>query len=132
MSENNNNTNGKDLVIGVLIGGIIGAGAALLLAPKSGRELRGELSEGYQTASKKTQDLAKNVSERSEVLAGKVKEVAEYVKEDVQKWKANALEVANEVKESLGSKAEGVKDEVASAVDKTIIEVEEKLEKVKK
>ncbi|MFC3040147.1 YtxH domain-containing protein [Virgibacillus xinjiangensis] len=50
MGENNNQSNStintKDFVIGTLIGGIIGAGAALVLAPKSGRELRGDINQG--------------------------------------------------------------------------------------
>ncbi|MFC2948678.1 YtxH domain-containing protein [Virgibacillus sediminis] len=50
MGESNNNSNStintKDFVIGTLIGGIIGAGAALVLAPKSGRELRGDINQG--------------------------------------------------------------------------------------
>lgn len=81
-----NNMNGKDFLIGALIGGIIGAGAALLLAPKSGRELRVNISDGYQTAAKKTQEIAKTVTEQTGSLVDKVKVVAGNVKEDVAKW----------------------------------------------
>ncbi|EUJ29484.1 hypothetical protein PCORN_09942 [Listeria cornellensis FSL F6-0969] len=37
--------NVKDFLIGGLIGGIVGSVTALLLAPKSGKELRGDLNE---------------------------------------------------------------------------------------
>src|SRR5690625_2973817 len=40
------NINSKDFIIGTLIGGIVGAGVALFLAPKSGKELRGDLNQG--------------------------------------------------------------------------------------
>lgn len=119
MSEqNNNNMSGKDFVIGAFVGGIIGACAALLLAPKSGRELRDDLSVGYQTASKKTQEIAKNVGEQTEVIVGKVKEVAEHVKEDVHTWTKGAASTTKEVIEEAEQAVQYVKDEVAVGLDK--------------
>lgn len=44
MSENNINT--KDFVIGTLVGSIVGASIALIFAPKSGKELRGNINTG--------------------------------------------------------------------------------------
>lgn len=79
-----NNMNGKDFLIGVLVGGIIGASIAMLVAPKSGRELRQDLSEGYETLSKRTQELARQVSEYSDVVVDRVKEVAQQLKDEVQ------------------------------------------------
>lgn len=38
--------NGKNFVIGAVIGGVVGATVALLFTPKSGRELRSDLNEG--------------------------------------------------------------------------------------
>ena len=35
----------SNFVLGALVGGIVGAATALFLAPKSGKELRGDLSE---------------------------------------------------------------------------------------
>ena len=35
----------RDFVVGMLIGGMVGAAAALLLAPMAGPELRGEIKE---------------------------------------------------------------------------------------
>lgn len=84
-----NNLNGKDFVIGVLIGGIIGAAAALLLAPKSGRELRNELTDSYQTVAKKTQELVKQVGQQMDEIVAKVKVVTSNVKEDVSALKVN-------------------------------------------
>jgi gas vesicle protein len=125
MSNGNNNMSGKDFVIGALLGGIIGAGTALLLAPKSGRELRENINDGYQLASKKTSELAKNVGDQTDVLVGKVKEVAEYVKEDVQKWKRNGENAVGEVKEEVEEAI--VKDEVAATIEEVTEAVDNKV-----
>ena len=42
-NRNEGNINAKDFLIGTLVGGIVGSLTALLLAPKSGKELRGDL-----------------------------------------------------------------------------------------
>lgn len=74
----------KDFLLGALVGGIIGAATALLLAPKSGTELRGTISEQAttlkdksadlsQTAKDKTSELSKKVSDQSNQLLSKVK-----------------------------------------------------------
>ncbi|MEK3954307.1 MULTISPECIES: YtxH domain-containing protein [Psychrobacillus] len=78
--------NGKDFIIGVLIGGIIGATTALLLAPKTGTELRGNLStqanqlkdktiDLSSTAKEKTTQLSKQIQEQSGQLVDKVKAI---------------------------------------------------------
>ncbi|GAA0379912.1 YtxH domain-containing protein [Bacillus horti] len=114
----NNNMSGKDFLIGALTGAIVGAAAALLLAPKSGKELRVDLTDGYHTATKKTQEIAKNVGEKSEYLVGKVKEAATNVKEDLQNLKATAIGEAKDVAEDVKDSAEDVKEEVAATIDK--------------
>jgi gas vesicle protein len=49
-------------VLGALAGALVGAGVALLMAPKSGAEVRNDLSEGYgsvrDAASRRYRDLA--------------------------------------------------------------------------
>ncbi|WP_240374584.1 YtxH domain-containing protein [Bacillus piscicola] len=113
--------NTKDFFIGSLIGGIVGASAALLLAPKSGRELRSDITEGAQTARERTSEftsdayekgsewasfakeksssLAKNVSEQSNKWYGRVKEVAKRQDDDEK----TADELADELSNDLGA-----------------------------
>lgn len=78
--------NGKDFIIGVLIGGIIGATTALLLAPKTGSELRGNLStqagqikdktiDFSSNAKAKTTQISKQLQEQSGQLVDKVKSI---------------------------------------------------------
>ncbi|MEW9698439.1 YtxH domain-containing protein [Paenibacillus sp. SI8] len=93
-----NQTKGKDLLIGAIIGGVLGAATALLFAPKSGRELRSDIAEGAQAVSdktlqiagavtQKTQDVAKTVSTQTSELVGKAKDTASSVVETVRSWK---------------------------------------------
>lgn len=80
------NSNSKDFVTGAIVGGLAGALAALLLAPKTGKELRGTLNEQTSTLKSKSVDLAsvakekasglkETVSQQSSTLVNKVKEM---------------------------------------------------------
>ncbi|TXK86100.1 YtxH domain-containing protein [Paenibacillus sp. N3.4] len=93
-----NETRGKDLLIGAVVGGLLGAATALLFAPKSGRELRGDIADHAQTVSdktvqiastvsQKTQDVARTVGEATSDLYGKAKDAAVTVVETVRSWK---------------------------------------------
>lgn len=106
----NNNMNGKDFLLGAVVGGVLGAVTALLLAPKSGRELRSDLNEQYHTISDKTQTIASDVSKRTKELAsevseksqeyvGKAKDIASSVAEDIKGWKETRTATAVEADE---------------------------------
>lgn len=94
MSKNDNDgINSKDFLIGTLVGGMVGAATALLLAPKSGKDLRNDLNsqtsvlrekgnEFATIALEKSTNLAKSVSDQSSQVAGKVKEFRGSVKND--------------------------------------------------
>jgi gas vesicle protein len=96
MSENTGNKGG--LSKGVLIGGLIGAAAALLFAPKPGRELRSDLKTRYMDAQDKTkqvvtdvagktQDMVKQVGQHATTLVDKTKSAVSTAKDEVQTWK---------------------------------------------
>jgi len=85
---------------GAIIGGAIGAAAALLLAPKSGRELRGDIRERYSSmqdrtkqllsdAGNKTQEMAKQVGDAASDLADRTRNVLSVAKDEVKSWKEN-------------------------------------------
>lgn len=50
-------TNPADFIAGTIVGGILGGIAGLLLAPKSGCELRKDIEDAYHQASEKLEDL---------------------------------------------------------------------------
>lgn len=63
----------KSFLLGALVGSVIGSVTALLLAPKSGRELRQDIKEGVQQAGEKTQTALKQVGEHTSNLVDKAK-----------------------------------------------------------
>ena len=77
----NNLLKGAALFLG---GAIVGATAALLLAPKSGEELRKEIAEFAEDAKKRTQEYCEQVKEEVEKQVAKVKGIAAEVKEEVK------------------------------------------------
>lgn len=74
----------KDFVIGALVGGIVGAAVGLLLAPKTGKDLRSDVAQQAvnirekglvlsSTAKEKTAQLSSQIKEQSTQLVDKVK-----------------------------------------------------------
>ncbi|MGQ8871541.1 YtxH domain-containing protein [Paenibacillus sp. TSA_86.1] len=80
----------KSLLWGALIGSVVGSVTALLLAPKSGRELRQDISDGARQVSDKGQELAVKVGEQSSQIVSKVKETADVVIKDIQSWRCSS------------------------------------------
>lgn len=95
MSEDKNNT----LVVGSLMliaGGILGAGAALLFAPQSGkktrrdvqkyaRRMRSEAEEMVEDFSDKVTDVVDNLNDKTQDILARGKEVSQDVKKDLLK-----------------------------------------------
>ncbi|TVX86751.1 YtxH domain-containing protein [Paenibacillus agilis] len=90
-----NQNNGNNFAKGLLIGGLVGAAAALLFAPKSGRELRQDISYKAQSVGEMTKDAAcdlgnkaativKSVGERAETVVTNVKSATQAIAEQVQ------------------------------------------------
>lgn len=105
MSDQKTGVSGKDFLLGAIVGSVLGAVTALLLAPKSGKELRADLSEQAHvvsgktqelagTVSAKTQEISKQVSEHTGVWVQKAKEVIDTVTDEVKAWKEARQEVA--------------------------------------
>lgn len=70
-------TNVRDGLLYLLVGGGIGAGLALLFAPKSGVELRSDMSEITRKGYDETLEVAQNLKERSEEFYQSIKETAD-------------------------------------------------------
>jgi len=67
-------------LLGAVAGAMVGAGVALLMAPKSGAEVRQDLSEGYNSmrdsASKRYRDLAERANAKIGDLERQVNQYA--------------------------------------------------------
>ncbi len=77
---------------GLGLGALIGAIAALLLAPKSGQETREEIARAAEELKKKANKVVEELTESAEELTKKSKELLETTKVKVQ----SAIEAGKE------------------------------------
>ncbi|WNS74630.1 YtxH domain-containing protein [Bacillus sp. DTU_2020_1000418_1_SI_GHA_SEK_038] len=131
-SEENINT--KDFLIGALIGGMVGAAAALFLAPKSGKELRTNINEQAGVIKEKTGQIRETAMSRGTQLAGAAKEKSNVLAQSVSK---QSIELVNKVKnikpiENLTASTEENKTAVSNHQGVNNDEVQKKLEETKK
>ena len=125
-SENNQ---GKGLLIGLLIGGAIGALAGLLFAPKSGRELRQDIksksdeylddAERYVNDAKtKAKDLINEGKRRSEKLISDAKTKSDELLKDAEKVfkeaKTKVTDESDKFKTALKAGADAYKESKSS------------------
>jgi gas vesicle protein len=94
----------------LLIGGGIGAILALLFAPKSGEELRGDIADATRKGIEKGKEAATMVGDR----AGEYYEVG---REKAGEFYQAAQEKAGELKEKAGAITEKAKEAVASTTN---------------
>jgi gas vesicle protein len=94
----------KSFLWGTLAGAITGAVTALLFAPKSGRELRGDISDTTQHALEKTVDISRqagsavqSLAKKTSTLASDVKQAAGRLVTDIRSRKNNGSVEENEV-----------------------------------
>lgn len=109
--------NMKDFVIGALVGGIVGAAAGLLLAPKAGRELRDDVAHQAVNIKDKSVELSQQLKDQSTHLVDKVKSKA-----------SKAPTVFDDG--TVSSEGEEPLDEIVSAVDEVVTEATEGVEAV--
>ncbi|WP_349408183.1 YtxH domain-containing protein [Pseudalkalibacillus sp. SCS-8] len=120
-NQSNSSIDTKDFLIGSLIGGIVGATTALLLAPKSGRELRTDINdqaiqlkdkstEMASVAKEKSSNLAQTVSTQTSQAANKVKELSASMKDDYTKWRNKDSQMDEIEEEYNEGKADAIED----------------------
>ncbi|MBH5319959.1 YtxH domain-containing protein [Paenibacillus sp. GSMTC-2017] len=69
---------GNGILIGAVVGGVVGAATALLLAPKSGERLRADLSNQIQAIGKRTIELKESIcSQTKEAIEEAVEDACE-------------------------------------------------------
>ncbi|MCD8502657.1 MAG: YtxH domain-containing protein [Bacillaceae bacterium] len=99
MSKDNMNV--KDFFIGALIGGIVGATTSLLMAPKSGKELRNDLVEQAHTMKEKTSSLTSNAIEKGNKYAQFAKEKSSTIAKTVTEQSAYVADKVKELTENV-------------------------------
>ena len=104
MSQENNV---NSVLLGTIIGGAIGVISALLLAPKTGAELRGDLSAKFQALTEKTKDVAASVGKNTKELASTIKEEASDLVDHAKKSNQNIMDTLSSTKEEVKNELTG-------------------------
>jgi gas vesicle protein len=81
MMTDQKNTTG--FLFGTLIGFSLGVVTALLLARKSGKELRGDIADQYQKVSDGTQEWARQAGDKTSELVERAKQIGSNVRNEV-------------------------------------------------
>ncbi len=101
----------KSIVIGALVGGVVGATATMLTTPKSGPELRNDLSAEFDQGLKKIGELKNIAINQKDDLK---KDIQRFVKKEIKNGKEMSKAVQRELKEmkqELGDELEDLVEE---------------------
>jgi len=116
----------SDFLKGVLIGGLIGAAAGILFAPKSGKETREDIArktdeiikkakEEYEVALEKSKNAYETAIRKAKEIQSmareKVEDVEESVTELTEKGKETLLDNKTRLKKALDAGIEAFKEE---------------------
>lgn len=105
----------KGMFTGVLVGCAVGAAAAMLLTPKSGRELRQDLCDKYRQTSGKAKKLVTDATEMTKEFIGHVGEKESYL---ADKAETAALSGAERAESAVRSAADQAETVIRAATDK--------------
>ena len=105
-NENNNNNSSVNFLTGVVLGSLVGAATALLLAPKSGRELRTDINTQVENFKEKSGEWTETVKEKGIELTDVAKEKTEQVKNVVVDKSSQIADTVKEKSTQLRNKAE--------------------------
>ncbi|GER66443.1 hypothetical protein BpJC7_07140 [Weizmannia acidilactici] len=96
----------KDFLTGAIVGGVVGAAVALMLAPKSGKELREDLNGQMEAIKGKTDGWREFAAEKGTKLASqaaeKTKQVRDFAMQKGSQLKDNVMQTAQQAKDKAG------------------------------
>lgn len=130
--ESNNSSYVKGLLLGAVIGGAVGAVAALLLAPKSGRELRDDIAsrgedlynkasgyfqKGENAVEEAAEDFMNEGRMRAERIVNTARVQADHLMSNAEQVLRDAKSRAQSVKESVQHGAQKVTDAAKAGAD---------------
>lgn len=130
--EIDQNVNTKDFLIGALIGGIVGAMTALLLAPKSGRELREDIHKQSHLLREKADYLKESAMDKGSELAALAKEktgtITDLVSEQSQEWVAKMKSSPLEELEAEDGQADEDMEYTAEDIERKLADAKQSIE----
>jgi len=102
-------SSGKSVVTGLLIGGLIGAATALLMAPRSGEETRAEIRNKAMEYRDRTKDVVNETVSQAKSKAGDLKDG---VVEKAEDLKSRGKQTASQQLDHIAQAAESGKHKV--------------------
>ena len=120
----------KDFVIGALVGGIVGAAVALLLAPKAGSELRNDVAVQAVTLKDKGIELSGTAKDKTVQFSSQLKEQSSTLVEKVKSKTAKQAPILDDG--TVSSEGEEPLDEIIDAVGDAVAEATEGISDVAK
>jgi gas vesicle protein len=117
LNELEEKNSSKDFFVGAIIGGVIGAAAALLLAPKTGKELRNDLNGQMDTLMNKTDQWR-------EVAGQKSNQFAAAAMEKTGQMRDMAMEKGNQLVGAVKEKTQQAKEQGTEAIQNTADEMQ--------
>ena len=114
--------NSSGFLKGIIFGGLVGAGVALMLAPQEGEKTRKELK-------KKTKDLQKKAQQFVDDLAEDIEENRDEINDKIRKVSSMVEKSGVDLSAFLGEEKKTLEKKVAET-KKTVAETKKNLEKV--
>ncbi|MEO8447023.1 MAG: YtxH domain-containing protein [bacterium] len=93
MSREKNNSNA--FILGILTGGLLGAAAALLYAPQTGKQLRKDINYKKDELLNEASNVVDNAKKRASGIIAEAKESAMQIVEDGKKKMSSAADSAS-------------------------------------
>lgn len=113
MGKNNN----KDFIFGSLVGGLIGAAAALFFAPKSGKEIRENLGQQANVMRDRTGRFTNDALEKSSGLANMAKEKTASLSQVVTEQSSQIMNKVRDITSTSKGQSDIIEKEVADAIE---------------
>lgn len=117
MAESNETNFTRGFVAGAIIGGLAGAVAALLLAPKPGNELRRDIADTSVDIYSKAQDYFKSVEGQVSNVVNEGKEKAQGIMSSARHKAEELLADAENVLKDARIKATSTKDQIQHRIE---------------
>lgn len=146
-TRNEGSIGSKEFIAGAVIGGLVGAAAALFFSPKSGKDLRESINQQAGLVLEKSSQLRENVVNKSSEIVSMTKEKTSALTQTVAQQSTDLVNKAknltgNGVKEGQGNDSEYISISNPTSVsaskdfdDLTLsddLDVQEKLEEAKR
>jgi len=128
MANSNESNFSKGFIIGAFVGGLAGAVTALLLAPKSGTELRKDLVDSssdfyfkaqdyFNKAEEQVSDMVNEGKSKAQVIIDTAKNKAEGLLHDAENVLKDARDRASSSKDQVQHRIDNVKDALKAGTD---------------